>query len=453
MATDSEPRPQTPWQARLPFYYGWLIVGLGFFSAIFSVGLIWATSIFAVPMQADLGWSRSSIFFAVSLRGWMGIAITPLIGGYLDARHGVRILALIGGLLNALSLILISGVEAQWQFILLFGVLGGVAQACQAGIAVTVAKWFIRKRGMAVSVSTMGGGLAALVMPQLLTTLDGLVGWRGSWLVLGVLAFLFTALPVLILRRQPEDIGLLPDGDKEPAAQGGGGPRREEEVSFTRREAVRTKTFWILMVGVAVGALAANGIPVSFVNIFVDRGLAVDTAATALVAYGIASMTAKIAWGWLANRLHLRVVLLLLTAYGMLAIPSILLVPNSVGSPALAYGFVIGFYVGAYIPLHGLVWATYFGRAHLGAINGVGRPLSAALLSGGPFILASSRDAFGSYTVGLLIATAAVAIAFLAMYVVRPPRPPSEDRRSEVSGGAGAAQAAPASESQADGPI
>jgi cyanate permease len=164
---------------------------------------------------------------------------------------------------------------------------------------------------------------------------------------------------------------------------------------------------------------------------FRDRGMEFDLAASALVAYGIGSIIAKFAWGWLANVWHLRRVMLLLTGYGMLVIPSVLLIPNSVGTPALAYGFLIGFYVGAYIPLHFLVWAVYFGRAHVGAISGVGRPLGSVLLSGGPFMMAFTRDVFGSYSAGLLICASAVAIAFVCLYFVKPPTRPEGERGKE----------------------
>lgn len=416
--------PGAGWQGRLPFYYGWLIVGLGFFSAFFGIGLTWAASLFAVPMRDELGWDNSGFFFAVSLRGWMGIVIMPMIGPYFDLRHGVRILAAIGAVINVVTLILISGVNAEWQFILLFGVLGGVAQSCQASTGIIVTKWFIRKRGLAVTLASAGGGLAALIMPPLLIGLDSAVGWRASWQVVAVLAFVFSALPVVFLRRQPEDIGLLPDGDEAPV-ESTGEARGQQEVSFTRREALHTRTFWILMVGIGVGALAANGLPANLTNMFVERGLDFDTAAIALVAYGIASMLAKVVWGLLANRLPLRSVLLLLTAYGALGIPTILLVPNSIGAPALVYGFIVGFYVGAYIPLHFLVWAAFFGRMHVGAISSVGRPFGAILLSGGPFVMAFTFDVFDTYTVGLLLFAVAVGFAFVCLYFLPMPRRPS----------------------------
>ena len=429
--TAGSPEVRLPWQARLPFFYGWVIVVLAFFSTFFGIGLTWAASIFAVPMRDELGWGNSAFFFAVSLRGWMGIVISPFVGPYLDRKHAVRVLTFLGAMINVVSLLLLSAVQSEWQFVLLFGVVGGVAQACQAGLTVIVAKWFIRQRGFATTISTMGGGLAALILPPLLIALDGAMGWRPSWTIVALLALVCSALPVVFLRREPEDVGLLPDGDKAQASGGTATVRVREEVSFTREEAVKTTTFWVLLMGVSIGALAANGIPASLAAMFRDRGLEFDVAATALVAYGVGSIIAKFAWGWLANRLHLRKVMLLLTGYGVLVIPSVLVIPESVGTPALAYGLLIGFYVGAYIPLHFLVWAVYFGRAHVGAISGVGRPFGSVLLSGGPFMMAFTRDVFGSYTPGLLISAGAVAIAFVCLYFVKPPARPQRERVSE----------------------
>ena len=423
-----------PWQRRMPFFYGWVIVVIALFTTFFGIGLTWAASIFAIPMKEDLGWGNSAFFFALSLRGWTGIVVAPFVGPYMDREHGIRMLALLGGLTNVASLLLISFVQSELQFVLLFGVVGGIAQSLQMGATVIIPKWFVRRRGMAVSLASAGGGLAAFVLPAILVAIDHALGWRSGWLVLALLAFVFSAFPAIFLRREPEDVGLLPDGDgrrpEDPVM-----PPQRTEASFTRTEAMHTRTFWILTVAVAFGALAANGMPANLTNLFVDRGMDLDTAATALVFYGVASIGAKFFWGWLANRFELRFVLLLLTAYGALAIPAILLVPSSVGSPALAYGALVGFYVGAYIPLHFLVWAAYFGRAHVGAISGVGRPLGAMTLAGGPFVIALARDASGTYASGLLLAAAGIALAFACLYFVQPPRRPKPeiDRKERLS--------------------
>jgi cyanate permease len=404
----------------LPFFYGWVIVAIGFLTTYFGIGLTWAASVFAVPMREELGWSRSEIFFAVSLRGWMGIMVTPLISRYLDERSGVRVMTVAGGLLNTVSLVLISQVNEQWQFLLLFGVIGGAAQTAQGGISVAVIpKWFIAKRASAVLYSTLGGGLAALTLPLFLAPLDEGIGWRGGWLVVGVMAFLLSTLPTLLLRRQPEDLGLLPDGGAT-TREG----RQATEVSFTRQEAMSTKAFWLLMVGVAFGSLACNGVPTQVTNMFTDRGFSLQTASMALVTYGFASIGARIVWARFVDRHHLRVVLMVLAAYGAIALPVFIVIPDSLGYVGLGYGALVGFFVGAYIPLHGLVWAVYFGRAQVGAISGAARPLGIIFLAGGPFLLAGTRDVFGSYDVGLLLLSAALLVCLVCLYLARPVQAP-----------------------------
>jgi len=421
MAAPHDPRP---WQARLPFYYGWIIATVGFIASVFGIGLTWAAGLLAVPMSDELHWSRSAFFFGVSLRGWLGIVATPLMGPYLDRPNGPRILSVAGGVINTVSLSLIAFVDSEWQFLVLFGIVGAVAQAAQGGIsAAIVPKWFVAQRGTAVAISTLGGGIAAIALPPLLAALNGAAGWRASWLAIGVLAFVLGTLPAFLLRRQPEDLGLLPDGrnpDESVHLSGAGHGKvwTNEAPSFTLEEALRTNAFWVLMVGIAVGSVANNGIPASLAPIFVDRGFPFQLAAGALVAYGLASTTAKISLGWITNRVSLRSVLLALTLYGALALSSILLLPSGVGP--YAYAFLVGVYIGGYFPLSQMVWAEYFGRAHVGAISALGRPLGLAVGASGPFLLAFTRDATGSYDLGILLNALSAILCFACLLLVRP---------------------------------
>jgi len=288
-----------------------------------------------------------------------------------------------------------------------------------------VPKWFIRRRGFAVSVSTTGGGLAALVMPTLIASLSGNLGWRASWMILGALACAFATIPVALLRRQPEDLGLLPDGDAHPVETAHSARRPAEQPSFTLSQALRTNTFWLLVAGVSIGSLANNGIPANMAAIFVDRGFTLAIAAQALTLYGVGSIVTKFLVGWAANRLHIRTVLLLLTAFGAVVTPLLLVFPPGIGSLALGYGLLVGLFVGAYVPMHQMVWAVYFGRAHVGSISGMARPLGIILISGSPFMMAVTRDTFGSYDYGILLTAAAVAICFVCLLLVRPARHPA----------------------------
>jgi cyanate permease len=89
----------------------------------------------------------------------------------------------------------------------------------------------------------------------------------------------------------------------------------------------------------------------------------------------------------------------------------------------------VGFFVGAYVPLHNLVWAVYFGRGHVGAISGAARPLGIILISSGPLLLAGTRDAFGSYTPGLVITALALVLCIFCLFLARPMPRQRDDAR------------------------
>jgi cyanate permease len=421
-----------PWYARLPFFYGWIIVGIGFISSVFSIGLTWTAGLLAVPMGADLQWSRSEFFFAVSMRGWIGILVTPFIGSYLDRQEGPRRLALIGGVINTVSLLLIPFVDSAWQFLVLFGVLGGLSQAAQGGIsAAIVPKWFVQQRGSAVAISTIGGGFAAIFLPAFLAGLTSAAGWRQAWLAIGVLAFVLGTLPAFLMHREPEDLGLLPDGRQATARPRIPASGYREEPGHTLHEALHTSAFWTLLVGIGLGSLANNGLPATLAPIFVDRGFSFEIAASSLVWYGIASTATKFVWGWAANRFPIRGVLLVLTLYGTLALPSVLLIP-AVGP--MAYGFLIGAYIGAYFFLSQMVWAEYFGRTHVGAISALGRPVGLLIGASGPFILALTRDITGSFDLGIALNAVSAALCFGCLMLVRPVTRPAPSQPSAPAG-------------------
>ena len=172
--------------------------------------------------------------------------------------------------------------------------------------------------------------------------------------------------------------------------------------------------------GLRVAAhLANNGIPASLAPIFVDRGFSFEIAASALLWYGLASMAGKLIWGWIVSRIPVRATLLILTLFGTFALPSILLVPE-IGP--LAYSFLCGAYIGAYFFLSQLVWSEYFGRAHVGAISALGRPLGMMAGASGPFLLAFTRDLTGSYDLGIWLNALSAALCFGALILVRPAR-------------------------------
>src|ERR1700694_1757383 len=205
---------------RRPFYGLSLVVGLGV-TTIVSYGISqYLFGVLLVPIQNDLHWSRATISGAFSLGlvlyGFLGLAV-----GRLVDRYGARVLMSSGSILGAITLLLLSRASEVWQFYLLWGGLLAVAMALTlySVTFVVVANWFQRRRGTAMAVLTVIGGLSSPIYIPFAGLLVARLGWRTALLVLGTTA-LVIALPIhaLLVRRRPEDIRLLPGSDSLPAA-------------------------------------------------------------------------------------------------------------------------------------------------------------------------------------------------------------------------------------------
>lgn len=412
------PATSAGWQHRLPFFYGYLIVAIAFVLAFANAGQLWAFSVLAVPMENDLGWSRSFLFGMLTLRGITAGAIAPFLGRMADSDRGVRALVTASGVVGALSAYLCGQVTDQWTFALLFGLLGGVSMAGQGFImgAVVVPKWFIRRRSTMVAFTSMGGACSLLVLPPLVSAMEAATGWRSVWTMLAVLSVVIGLLPPLLIRRQPEDLGMHPDGDTTVSVQA----RRDagqQEVAVTLRTALRNRNLWLLMVGTALGTIPMTSLTVTLVPIFLDRGIAPDLAALGLSGFGLASFGSRFVWGPLGDRFHIRRVLMVIALVSAAGTVSIF---GLTGLWVLSYGALTGFGIGGYVGLFQAVWGAYYGRAHLGAIAGVTQPLVTLCNASGSFLLAYIRDATGSYDAGLWLYSGVWLTCGLLLFAAKP---------------------------------
>lgn len=427
MTAQAPAGPAPGWQARLPFYYGWVIVAITFMVGFFNSGQSWVTSVFVIPMQDELGWSRSAIYGASALRGVTALVSAPLVGGLADRPQGARWLLVFSGLAGCLSVVASSTVQHEWEFLLWFGLVGGLSSVGQGFVLLgaTVPKWFVRRRGTAIAWASLAGGASPFAMPLVMTWLIDGLGWRSAWLALGALVFLTTVLPAFLLHRQPEDIGLRPDGAGAPGTPTA--MASVTEVSLSLRAALHTRTFWVLAFGIAAGSFCLGGLPASLVPIYVDRGFSPQDAAWMFTLYGTFSMAARFFWGYWAARLHIRTLLLCIAAYGAATAWTMIVLPGEI---ALLYAPLAGFFVGGYVAYNQAAFAGYFGRAHLGAITGVARPLAILASSAGPIVLASIRDAYGDYNLGFAVVSISWLVCGAALLFARPVRAAQEVRHA-----------------------
>ena len=298
-----------PLAGRLTFFYGWRIVALGLLLNLMTAGLSSsAFSVFVKPMGDDLGWSRASIVLAVTIATLAAAVSGHFLGLALDKRHGARLLTTGGMLTIGISTIFIGQVRESWHLYSLFFIAGAVGLAAYPGLITPtiVSKWFVRRRGMAISFASMGLPSSGFILSPYANLLIDQLGWRDAWIVLGLTALAVTVPAcALFMRRRPEDIGLRPDGD-DPAAQRNTGemmPVVPDEHSWTIPQAIRTRAFWLMLISSSLGMFCFIGVLINFFAFASDAsiGFTSGQAGWAFATFSFISLAAKVPWAYLSR--------------------------------------------------------------------------------------------------------------------------------------------------------
>lgn len=416
---------------RPAIFYGWYIVGVALVAQFVAAGTqAYAIGVFLKPMTQDLGWSRES-FSAVQtvstvVMGGLGL----LIGGLVD-RRGPRLLMFAGGVIAGAALVGTSFVHELWQFYLLRGVAQTTGNALLGNLVVnvTVAKWFVARRGMAISIASAGISLGGVLMAPVVALWVSAYGWRSAWVLLGVVAWLLILPSSFIIRRTPEDSGQLPDGMTEAEAAVYSAAKKRAsaatERQWTRPEAVRTSTIWLVILAYGTANVGLMAMMLHMIPYLTDSGFSRGTAALLFSVQAWSSLLSKPAWGILMDRFHARI----LSAAGFIisAVAIVgLLGAARVESEVLVLAMLIayGFGVGGTMPLQETVWASYFGRVHLGQIRAVAMPFSIIFSAGGPLLAGALYDRSGSYTSAFSTFAVFSVVGCLLILLARPPVPP-----------------------------
>ncbi len=408
--------PQTTrtltWHHRLPFFYGWVIVAVGFGMMFVSNGINWSMGVIANPMREDLGWTLSDIFAGLTIRILSGAVGAVLFTRFADCKNGAMRSVAVTGLITSISLALTSQVQEVWQFWMLFGLVNGLASGGHSALFISaiVPRWFRKSRGRAVATATMGSSVAAFVLPPIIAYLVSSSGWETSWLVLAGLFFIMSVLPAVFIKRQPEDLGMMPDGWIAPQASSA---PPTAEVSITAREAVRSKLFWLLIITVSLATTSSMSVPASMPPMFEWKDFSPQLAATAFSIYGLFSLSSRYLWGYLADKISVNKLMIGVGLFNAMTLPLIILLSGNV---AYVYAAMVGVGVSGLVVCQNLVWPFYFGRGSLGAIVGISRPFPIAMSSAAILLMSQSFDQSGSYTFALLVMGVLAALSALAMY-------------------------------------
>ena len=284
-----------------------------------------------------------------------------------------------------------------------------------------ISQWFSRKRGLALSFMSFGFALSVAVHPSLAQWLIEVTGWRDAWLWLGVATWLLMLpLVVVLMQDRPERLGLHPDG-RTPAGLQAHEPASSEPQGSTLRDAMRTSTFWIMALGLSALSMLVTGLFFHQVSIFETQGLSAQLAARVFPVTALVMLATTPVFGYLLDRLPTPKMFAAALLTMTVAMVAMALVSDL--TSAVIYAMALGL-TNAGIQSHfAFLWPRYFGRKHLGSIQGAGQTFVVIGAAVGPLPFGIAFDWTGSYAGALLgFALLPVGCAVLAWTLPDPER-------------------------------
>ena len=426
-------------------FYGWWVIWVIVIGAFFSAALSQVFTGAMLPaIASDTGWSRASITYAVSLGSIMAGLVAPFFGRLADI-HGSRMLSVVGLLVAAAAMVAVA-YSAAFGIVVFYGayIIGrAISQNCLSGVVprTAVVNWFRRMRGRAMGFTQMALPLGSAIMfPIFQVAMGRGLTWKSVFLILSLCMLAIVPLAVLVLRRRPEDMGLLPDGDDALAgAQPSAKPAKQHrqgdvEHNYTLKQAARTRSFWMLNAALSLGVCANGALSFHQVAYFMDKGLAAAMAATALSVYALSGALANGIWGFLVERMSERVI----AAFTVLCAGLITFFLLMVDTPAEAILFAALFGLAARgeSSLILMMQAEYYGRNSFGAISGFSTPFQQIALGLGPTVAVIPYQLTGSYTVPFVAFGFMYVVAATLIWFAKKPGPPPAET-SPIGGLAG----------------
>ncbi|MSQ61516.1 MAG: MFS transporter [Dehalococcoidia bacterium] len=430
-------------RSRLPFlsgrsvYPGWWIVGAAMVAQFVSIGMhVFVTPLFLKPMTESLGWDRADFIVATTIGQFVMGGIGFSIGGYLD-RYGARPLMLIGATVLGISTFSLGFVDELWQWLLLRGVVSTIGAALIGNLVVnvTLSKWFVEQRGRMIGIASIGLSIGGLIMPPLMSPIIENYSWEVAWRVLGLITLVLMYPSALLMRRQPEDYGLYPDGKTAEEVRQGGGRRAQQDYanSFTRREALATPQLYLLVVAFALSGAGITTVLSQGTAFLTDSDFSAGTAALMLSVYSILGAGSRVAWGYFADRSHARYLAAITFAMAFVAVLLIVVAAQTGSLAVLIAGYALfGSALSGQQPIQETIWGTYFGRRYLGQVRSVAMPISLVISASVPVLTAIYFDRAGSYEVPFLVISAFWILGAGIVLLARQPRLPARLREGEA---------------------
>ena len=405
--------PQT--ETRKPkFFYGYVIAAASFFIVMVVWGTFYTFGVFFDSLLTEFGWTRTATSAAVSISGLIhGSLAMPT--GRLTDRFGPRIVTVSCGLLLGLGYLLMSQVSAIWQFYLFYGViLGAGMSGAWVPTLSTVARWFVKRRGMMTGIVVSGIGVGTIIIPSLATRLIYIYGWRTSYIIIGIVVLAVVTLAAQFLRRDPQQIGLLPYGEDEVKAE----DRSAGAKGLSLQGAIHTRQFWMLATMFFFFTFAVSTIMVHIVVHAIGLGISAIVGGNIIAIIGGTSVVGRLTLGTLGDRMGNKRILMI--SFLMISAALFWLLAAKEIQMLYLFAAIFGFAYGGLFAIEPPLTAELFGLRSHGVLLGVMEFFMATGTAVGPVLVGWLFDITESYNPGFIICGILAIVGFILASLVRP---------------------------------
>ncbi len=414
---------------RVPFYYGWIVLGAAGSSMFVRNATGSLTFAVFVPIIVDeTGWSRALVGGAAAVGGLLATATSPFVGWAID-RYGARSVLVLSISILGLSTIALAWLSVHVAVFYSALAVGRIifSGPLNLGASTMVARWFVRKRGSATGLLFFSHSTGMVVFPLVATWVSTTYGWQTAWIVLGLMVYLVALAPAaLLVTQQPEDVGLLPDGDKARSRPAGAGSTpataAATEIEWTVRQAVRTPALWVLAVGTGALFLVQSGTNIYQADLLRSRGIELSLSQISIVVNAAGTGLGSLLWGRILEKMSVS------RTYGIVALLMAVASGLFVKADTIALAFVaaglFGVTVAGILVVPSVAYANFFGRRSLGTIRGITEPFTSAGQAIGSVASGLVFHWVGGYGIALAVyAVLGLAVAAAVFLVSQPQHP------------------------------
>jgi MFS family permease len=410
-------------------FYGWYVLAASFLILFLNSGARFTIGIAFKPLIAEFGWSRSSVSLAVFLN-MAFFSLSVIATGKLYDRFGPKWVIVISTILISSGYMLIALTQTLWHFLFLYGVVAGMGLGGTAVpiFAALMSKWFEKRRGLTISLALSGNCLGQFALVPLFTTFITDYGWRAShfWIGLMMLA-LNLGLTFLVIRGDPEDLGVVPYGKKEERASAFSYAGMEKSPlvrDMGLREAMGTYSFWLFVLFMFVCGSGDFLVTTHLIPMVTDYGIPAPTASNMLAWFGLLSLAGILVAGPASDLIGNKIPIALTFLLRVLTFLLVIWYQNMISFYVFALVFGFTFLVTA--PLTPTLVGRLYGFSHVGVLSGfitTIHHLGGGLAAWGGGVL---FDLTGSYQTVLIISAVMAGIAAVSAMLIR-------ERRETVS--------------------